>query len=118
MPVSVTDCEGNGDVKVAKLGERLDVGTSEEAASALLDAVEQSAAGLIVDIGAVDFISSAGLRALIRVRKRADGLGKTMALVGVQPAVYKIFKVSGLDAVLRFFGNEAEALDALWPKKG
>ena len=37
-----------------------------------------------------------------------------MALVRAQPSVYKIFKVSALDAMFRFFDNEAEAIQTLW----
>ena len=118
MPVGVKDCAQNPNVKFATLRGRLDVASSDEAGAELMDALDQSAGGLIVDLGAVDFISSAGLRVLLRVRKRADGSGKGMAIIRAQPAVYKIFKVSGLDAVLRFFEHETEALADLWPDKG
>jgi len=115
MGVDVTSCEANPDVKVALLSGRLDITAAEAASPVVLDALEQSASGLIVDLGGVDFVGSAGLRALLSVRKKADAAGKLVAVIRAQPAVYKIFKVSGLDAVFSFFEDEDEAVAALWP---
>ena len=118
MSVEIRVCEYNPDVSVALLSGRLDVKAAEPAAAALLDALERGPAGLIVDIGAVGFVGSAGLRALIRVHKKALAAGKLVAVIKAQPAVYKIFKVSGLDAAMRFFEDESEAAETLWPREG
>ena len=118
MSTEVRTCEFNPDVSVVMLAGRLDAKASEAVSAALLDALERSPAGLILDIGAVSFVSSAGLRAVIGVHKRAHASGKAVALIKAQPAVYKIFKVSGLDAAMRFFEEEAEAAETLWPPEG
>jgi len=40
--------------------------------------------------------------------------GKPMAFIRAQPLVYKIFKVSALDAMFPFFDDEAQAIQTLW----
>lgn len=37
-----------------------------------------------------------------------------MAMVNVNPSVYKIFKVAGMDKFFNIFNNEAEALKNVW----
>jgi anti-anti-sigma factor len=65
-------------------------------------------------MAAVGFISSSGLRMLIAAHQSAQAAGKKMALVRARPSVYKIFKVSALDAMFQFFDSEAQATEALW----
>ena len=54
------------------------------------------AKSLVLDAEKLDYISSAGLRALLRVRKRLQSL----RLVNVQPQVYEILKVTGFTELL------------------
>ena len=51
---------------------------------------------------------------LVAGHQIAQDVGKPMALVRAQPPVYKIFKVSALDAMFRFFDDEAQAIQTLW----
>jgi len=52
---------------------------------------------------------------MIMLIKKASADGKKIALVGVQPAIYKIFKVSAMDKFFRFFEDDGEAVRQLWP---
>ena len=54
---------------------------------------------VIVDVGAVSFLDSTGLGALIQLRTAALGAGRTFALRNVGPRIEKLFKITGLDAV-------------------
>ena len=114
MAVDVKASELNPDVRVVLLSGRLDMEAADASTPALQQAVSQSPAGVIVDMGAVEFISSSGLRMLIAGHQSAQEARKPMALIRAQPRVYKIFKVSALDAMFRFFDSEAEAIEALW----
>jgi anti-anti-sigma factor len=87
--------------------------TAEADSPAVMEAVEQSAAGIAIDMAGVQFLSSSGLRLILAAHQRAENSRKKMALVRVQPAVYKIFKVSALDGKFRFFETETEAVDSL-----
>ncbi|OHB85198.1 MAG: hypothetical protein A2V98_19165 [Planctomycetes bacterium RBG_16_64_12] len=114
MAVEVRASELNPDVKFVQLSGRLDMEAAEADTPALQQALQQSAAGVVIDMGAVEFISSSGLRMLIAVCQAAQEAGKPMAFIRAQPLVYKIFKVSALDAMFPFFDDEAQAIQTLW----
>jgi anti-anti-sigma factor len=115
MDIGVTIAEGKPEVNVVRISGRLDAMTHEVAQPVIIDALEKGPAGIILNMGAMDFISSAGLRTMIIVWKKATADGKRIALVDVQPSIYKIFKIAALDKVFRQFDNEGEALRELWP---
>jgi anti-anti-sigma factor len=114
MVVEVRASRSQPDVSVVSLSGRLDLEAVEADSPALLQALQQSAAGIIVDLGGVEFISSSGLRMLLAADGDAQGSGKRVALVRAQPSVYKIFKVAGLGPKFRFFDDENAAVQALW----
>lgn len=101
------------EVTVVALSGRLDMEAVEADAPALLRALEQSTRGIAIDMGAVAFISSSGLRMLLATDNRARELKKGVALFRLQPSVYKIFKVSALDAKFLFFDDEPFAVETL-----
>jgi anti-anti-sigma factor len=115
MDIEVTFTAGKPGVNVVRISGRLDATTFEAAQPVILEALEKGPAGMILEMGSLDFISSAGLRTMLIVWKKAAADGKRIAMVGVQPQIYKIFKISALDKVFRFYDNEGEALGELWP---
>jgi len=114
MAVDVRASELNSDVKVVALSGRLDMEAADADSPALQQALQQGVAGVVVDMGAVEFISSSGLRMLIAAYQTAQEAKKPMALIRAQPSVYKIFKVSALDAMFQFFDDEVQAIQTLW----
>jgi anti-sigma B factor antagonist len=114
MAVEVRESELSSEVRVVQLSGRLDMEATQADSPAVQEALEQSAGGIVVDMGAVGFLSSSGLRMLLAVHQKAQGADKKIALVGVQPPIYKIFKVSALDDLFPFFENERDAVEALW----
>jgi anti-anti-sigma factor len=114
MAVEVHECDANAGVRVVTVSGRLDTVTSEQAGPRLIEAIQQSGAGVIVDMKGLDFISSAGLGALLGAESAAMASGKPMACIRPQPMVYKIFKVADLDRKFDFFDAESEALQAKW----
>ena len=114
MAVSVRVSELNPQVTIVVLSGRLDLEAVEQDAPLVQQAVSECDAGVIFDLGGVEFISSSGFRLLLSAYQETHGAGKTLALTHTQPAVYKIFKVAALDSRFSFFDNEASAIEALW----
>jgi anti-sigma B factor antagonist len=111
MAIDVRASESNSEVKIAVLSGRLDMETAEADSPALLESLEGSPQGIVIDMEGVDFLSSSGLRMLLSAFQKARETGKKMPLIRVQPLVYKIFKVSALDGMFSFFESEAEAIE-------
>jgi anti-anti-sigma factor len=115
MDIEITAATGKPEVNVVRISGRLDAATYEAAQPVILEALGKGPAGLILNMGDLDFMSSAGLRTMLIVWKQATAEGKRIAMVDVQPQIYKIFKISALDKVFRFFDNEGDAIRELWP---
>ncbi len=66
-----------------------------------LDRAEHSCPGRVVlDLGGVDMITSAGLGTIIMSYKRLTAKGRTLELRNLQPIVRQVFLMTGLDKLL------------------
>jgi anti-anti-sigma factor len=69
--------------------------------------------GIVLDMAAVRFVSSAGLRILLKAAKGAKAAGHGFALCGLQSTVQEVFEISGFDQIITMRPTRAEALAAL-----
>jgi len=91
----------NGDVNELALVGRLDVKAAREAEEAFTKAAE-AAPNVVLDMTQLDYIASAGLRALKRLRADVKTNGGTLVLKGVQDNVMEVFEMTGFAAMLTF----------------
>ena len=91
----------NGDVNEVKLVGRLDVKAARDAEDAFAEAAA-SAKNVVLDMSELDYIASAGLRALKRLRGAVRDNGGTLTLRGVQDDVMEVFEMTGFAAMLTF----------------
>jgi anti-sigma B factor antagonist len=83
------------------VGGDLDLATAPqlvEAAEKMFAAV--SGAELTLDLAELRFCDSAGINALIRVRKMSDQHGWALTVVNPQPAVRRVLQLTGLSGHL------------------
>jgi anti-sigma B factor antagonist len=77
------------------LSGKLDSVTQSELAQELETVFAASITGLVFDLLALDYISSAGLRVLLLAQKKINSLGATMKIVGANESVKEIFRITG-----------------------
>jgi anti-anti-sigma factor len=73
---------------------------------------------LVIDFSGVDYISSAGLRALMLGSKQARSTGTQLAIAALQPVVLEIFQISRFDKLLPCHPTVDAALAAIRPGSG
>lgn len=95
---------------------RLDNVTSAEFQPRLLQAVTAGTADVIIDLGAVKYISSAGLRTLMTASKMKPR-GRRLAVTGLQALVEEVFAISRFHHVIAVFKSIEEAA-AEWERIG
>ena len=79
-------------ILVIDLPERIDATNAADAEAEIERIREQGDADVIrFDASGMNYISSAGLRVIIKVVKQ----GKNVTVINVSPEVYDVFKVSG-----------------------
>lgn len=96
-----------GAVSVAVLDGRLDTATAPATEAKLLAMLEKGA--VMADLTAVRYVSSAGLRVLLKAAKQAKAAGHGFSVVGLQPAVREVFEISGFDKIIPAFDTRAAA---------
>jgi len=115
MTVALSASSANPRINVLALSGRLSVETEGQVQSQLMEAIKQSPNGLVLDMEAVAFVSSAGLRMLIVAYKSAATSGTKLAMMRPLPEIYKLFKLAALDLTFNVFENEADAVKAISP---
>ena len=87
--------EKEGTLYLAPTG-RLDTVASSELIEKLKE-VETAGVDIDVDLAGVAYISSAGLRLLVSLQKKAAASGKTMVIRNPNAVVKEVFRVSGFN---------------------
>jgi anti-anti-sigma factor len=70
----------------------------------------EPAAHLILDLGGVSFLDSAGVGALVQLFVHRRNQGQTLALTGLTKQSGAVIQVAGLTKLLPIFASVAEAL--------
>jgi anti-anti-sigma factor len=88
----------------------IDALTADELASFLRTQVEGGQAVLVLDLGQVDFMSSAGLRLIMDILKRSREGAGDLRLAAAQPGVERTLEMSGLTRILKAYPSVDEAV--------
>ena len=97
---------------------RIDLTNYEEFKAALWPHVERCRAGgdrLVLDLAGVDYISSAGLLAIMLASKQITAQGGTLVIAGLQPFVKEVFEVSRFATLLDIAPSTRAALARISP---
>ena len=92
--MTITHTLENGTLTISPQG-RLDTLTAPDFEAAAKELMKE-ADSAVIDLAGVDYISSAGLRALLALHKTGD-----IQVVHVAPAVMDVFSMTGFDKVLK-----------------
>jgi anti-anti-sigma factor len=112
--MELTATSSAGSTVVAPAG-RIDHASAEGFAAALAPHLEQCKAGgppLVIDMSAVDYISSVGLRVLMVAAKQAEAQAGTIAIAALTPMVREVFEISRFDMLFRIYDSVEAALGA------
>ena len=102
----------DGDILILSPAGRIDNDTSPAFQARLLAALNPGAA-VLVDLSAVEYVSSAGLRALMMGSKQSKAANGRLAVAALGPVVKEIFEISRFSLVVQVFDTTADAVAAL-----
>jgi anti-anti-sigma factor len=83
--------------------------TAEQVTNFLAAQVESGQMWLVLDLGQVDFMSSAGLRTILETARRCREQGGDLCLAAAQPGVERTLSLSGFPRVLEIYASVNEA---------
>ena len=87
-------------IQLISLSGRLDSATSNVFESSLQKLFENQGSLVTMNFSGLDYISSAGLRVILMVAKRAKQSKGRLVLFGLQPHVKEVFEISGFLKIL------------------
>jgi anti-anti-sigma factor len=105
--------EALGDVTCLAPVGRLDFDAApgfQEAVERVLGGPGELPAAVIIDGTALEYVSSAGLRAFLLAARAAQRSGIAFALCALQPAVREVFELSGFSQIIPIHADRASAL--------
>lgn len=110
MEQTINELDG---IRVITLSGRFD-STAAQLFDAWFEGHDRSAdKRYLLDIAEVPYITSAGLRSILKVTKLLDGRGGSLALCCVSAPVQDLFKIAGFTAFLKIYATREAALEAL-----
>lgn len=98
------------DVQVYKLSGRLDSNTSPDFEKVLVAALENGSRKMVADFKNLDYISSAGLRVILKTTKALKRTDGTLVLCAMKDYVKEVFEISGFDTFLPIVADMDAAL--------
>lgn len=99
-----------GNVAVVTVEGRIDTVNASEFERCMLECMAKGHRDLVVDLSRLDYISSAGLRSVLAVAKKAKSAGGGMACCSLQGVVKKVFEISGFVSILPVYESLEKAL--------
>lgn len=89
----------NGDIVVLSVTGRLDSNTSPDFEEKLLVRIKDGERKLVLDFGSLEYISSAGLRVLLKATREIKTQGGKLVICAARDYIQEVFDLSGFTAV-------------------
>ena len=104
----------HGDTLVLSPRGRIDHASADAFKTVLAPFLAAAGPGqpLVLDLGAVDYIASIGLRVLMLASRQVRAQGGTIAVAALQPLVREIFEISKFTLVFPCYPTVGDALAA------
>ncbi len=110
IQVSVEKIGAQGDISVIRVGGYIDTTTSSELERALDSLLKAGVVHIVIDLGNVDYISSAGWGIFISEIKGIRERGGDLKLARMIPDVYEVFELLEFHYILKAYDTVEEAV--------
>ncbi len=92
--------KNTNDIQIFSVKGSLDSNTSAELETRLYSALEQGHRKFIIDLEHLDYISSAGIRVMLKTTKDLKQMKGNIVLCALQDYVREVFDIAGFDGYL------------------
>ena len=110
IQLSVKQAGANNNISVIKVGGYIDTTTSAELEHSLDSLLNSNSHNIVIDLGNVDYISSAGWGIFISEIKGIREKGGDLKLVNMIPDVYEVFELLEFHYILKAFDSLDDAI--------
>jgi anti-anti-sigma factor len=104
--------EHERNLPVIKLSGRLDTVTAPALDAQLAPLLAEPRPKILLDLGDVTYISSAGLRSILQLVKHTAAHGGRLGLFNASPHIMEVIEISGFPSLLDIYPDRESALNA------
>lgn len=97
-------------VRLFEVSGRVDSSNAGELGQELDRAIDDGNTNLVLDLGGVEYMSSAGLREMVRVLKRVKRTGGDLRIANPSERVREVLELAGLDTIFEIYATQVEAV--------
>ena len=115
MPVLEITSQPVGGAPCLALAGELDIADVPRLEPVIDAAVAATAGAFLVDLTALEFLDSSGIRLLLRARALLGREDRTLALICPQGPVHRAIELTGVSDLFTILATREEAADALLP---
>lgn len=105
-----TDIKQENDITTISVKGSVDALTAAELTKTISKQIVDSHVNLVIDLTGLDFMSSAGLRALLGAVKESRSQGGDLRIVSTNPGIDKVLKMSGFHNIAKVFTSQSDAV--------
>jgi anti-sigma B factor antagonist len=109
MSMLSIETDNRQSVSVMKVKGRVDSETAPELDDALAKLLQSNKNKIVLNLQAVEFLSSAGLRAMVKALKDAQRSGGDVHLASVSQPIEVILRTVGMMQMFKMFSTSEEA---------
>ena len=99
------------EIIIFKLNGSLNSNTSPELEDKIFEAIKNESKNMILDFEDLDYISSAGLRVIMKTAKNLKKSEGMIVLCSMQDYVKEVFEIAGFDAYLPIVSTMDDAMN-------
>lgn len=100
------------DILITAVRGRLDSSSSSQLDETLA-VIPDGSSAIVLDFSELSYISSAGLRVVLKATKLARSSGVPLVICGLIPQVHEVFDVSGFTSLIPIHASRATAIASL-----
>lgn len=93
-------CERQNNIEIFKVKGRLESNTSPELEQQLMRSLERGTTRMVIDFENLEYISSAGIRVILKAVKKLGQTQGRLVLCCLQDYVQEVFEIAGFDTYL------------------
>jgi len=106
----IINTESEGSIVIVTLNGRLDTLHFPAVDKELTSLIDNEQKALVLDCQNMDYVSSSGLRVLLKALKQMEAAKGRLTLCNLQPQISQIFKISGFDHLFEIYPGKQEAI--------
>jgi anti-sigma B factor antagonist len=101
------------DVVIVMPDEQLDTNTSPEAEKMLMEQMDAGESRIVIDFSKTDYMSSAGLRVILKTASLLQEKGGGFALCNGNEQIVEVLEISGFLEIVNYFSSLEDAVAAV-----